>query len=172
MYEIQWFKVESNIFSNRKIQIVLKLPEGDTYFRVWMQLIALAVECNNKGRLEIGENNPMTIQNFSKIMGKSNKKIEKILEKFLELEMLVKEGETFLIKNWDKYQSIEKYEKYQKQGRERQRRYREKHKSEIEKSNVIQTLGNTEEKNTKELENSKEENIREENENGFREYKM
>ena len=172
MYEIQWFKVESNIFSNRKIQIVLKLPEGDTYFRVWMQLIALAVECNNKGRLEIGENNPMTTQNFSKIMGKSNKKIEKILEKFLELEMLVKEGETFLIKNWDKYQSIEKYEKYQKQGRERQRRYREKHKSEIEKSNVIQTLSNAEEKNTKDLEESKEENIREENENGFREYKM
>ena len=172
MYEIQWFKVESNIFSNRKIQIVLKLPEGDTYFRVWMQLIALAVECNNKGRLEIGENNPMTTQNFSKIMGKSNKKIEKILEKFLELEMLVKEGETFLIKNWDKYQSIEKYEKYQKQGRERQRRYREKHKSEIEKSNVIETLSNAEEKNTKDLENSKEENIREENENGFREYKM
>ena len=172
MYEIQWFKVESNIFSNRKIQIVLKLPEGDTYFRVWMQLIALAVECNNKGRLEIGENNPMTIQNFSKIMGKSNKKIEKILEKFLELEMLVKEGKTFLIKNWDKYQSIEKYEKYQKQGRERQRRFREKHKGETEKSNVIQTLSNTEEKNTKDLENSKEENIREENENGFREYKM
>lgn len=92
MYELPWFKTETNIFSNRKIQILLKLPEGDTYFRVWIQLIALAVECNNKGRLEIGENNPMTIQNFSKIMGKSNKKIEKILKKFLELEMLIKEG--------------------------------------------------------------------------------
>ena len=78
MYEIPWFKTETTIFSNRKIQIILKLPEGDTYFRVWIQLIALAVECNNKGRLEIGENNPMTIQNFSKIMGKSNKEIEKI----------------------------------------------------------------------------------------------
>ena len=126
-------------------------------------------------RLEIGENNPMTIQNFSKIMGKSNKKIEKILNKFLELEMLVKEGETFLIKNWDKYQSIEKYEKYQKQGRERQRRYREKHKGEIEKSNVTVTLCNgTEEKReeniTKEV--RKENTKREENENGFREYKL
>ena len=59
--------------------------------------------------------------------------------------MLKKEGETFLIKNWDKYQSIEKYEKYQMQNRERQRKYREKHKSEIEKSNVIQALGNGEE---------------------------
>ena len=172
MYELPWFKTETNIFSNRKIQLILKLTDGDTYFRVWIQLIALAVECNNKGRLEVGENNPMTIQNFSKIMGKSNKKIEKILKKFLELGMLKKEGETFLIKNWDKYQSIEKYEKYQIQNRERQRKYREKHKSEIEKSNVIQALGNREEENKKDLENKKQKNIREENEDGFRQYKI
>ena len=172
MYELPWFKTETNIFSNRKIQLILKLTDGDTYFRVWIQLIALAVECNNKGRLEIGDNNPMTIENFSKIMGKSKKKIEKILNKFLELEMLRKEGETFLIKNWDKYQSIENYEKYQMQNRERQKRYREKLKSEKEKSNVIQTLSNGQEKNTKELRIRKEENIREERENGFREYKI
>ena len=172
MYELPWFKTETNIFSNRKIQLILKLTDGDTYFRVWIQLIALAVECNNKGRLEIGGNNPMTIENFSKIMGKSKKKIEKILNKFFELEMLIKEGETFLIKNWDKYQSIEKYEKYQIQNRERQRKYREKHKSEIEKSNVIQAVGNGEEENKKDLENNKEKNIREENENGFRQYKI
>ena len=58
------------------------------------------------------------------------------------------------------------------QGRERQRRFREKHKSEIEKSNVIQALGNGEEENKKDLENNKEKNIREENENGFRQYKI
>lgn len=172
MYELPWFKTETNIFSNRKIQLILKLTDGDTYFRVWIQLIALAVECNNKGRLEIGNNNPMTIENFSKIMGKSKKKIEKILNKFLELEMLIKEVDTFLIKNWDKYQSIEKYEKYQMQNRERQKRYREKLKSEDEKSNVIQTLSNGQEKNTKDLRIRKVENIREESENSFREYKI
>ena len=163
MYELPWFKTETNIFSNRKIQLILKLTDGDTYFRVWIQLIVLAVECNNKGRLEIGGNNPMTIENFSKIMGKSKKKIEKILNKFLELEMLIKEGETFLIKNWDKYQ---------RQNRERQKRYREKLKSEKEKSNVIQMLSNGQENNTEELRIRKEENIREESENGFREYKI
>ncbi len=173
MYEIQWFKVEKNIFSNRKIQIILKLPEGDTYFRVWMQLIALAIESNNNGKLEIGENNPMTIENFSKIMGKFKKKIEKIIRKFLELEMLIKEGETFLIKNWDKYQSVDKYKNYQIQNRERQRKYREKIKSENEKSNVIQTLSNTEEKNKKYLEEiRKKEIIGEEEKSGFREYKF
>ena len=144
MYGIQWFKVDKNIFSNRKIQLIIKLPEGDTYFRVWMQLLTIAVECGNEGRLEIGDN-PILIQDFSKIMGKSNKKIKKILDKFLELGMLKKEGETFLIKNWDKYQSIEKYEKYQIQNRERQRKYREKLKSESEKSNVTIMLSNKEE---------------------------
>ena len=172
MYELPWFKTETNIFSNRKIQILLNLPEGDTYFRVWIQLIALSIECNNKGRLEIGKDNPMTIQNFSKIMGKSNKKIERILKKFLELEMLKKEGETFLIKNWSKYQSIEKYEKCQIQNRERQRKYREKVKSENEKSNVTVTLNNAEEKNKKDLKEIEDKkNIREEGKNGFREYK-
>ena len=168
MYEIQWFKIDTNIFSNRKIQIILKLSDGDTYFRVWVQLITLAVECNCNGRLEISENKPMTIQDFSKIMGKSNKKIEKILDKFLELNMLIKQGETFLIKNWNKYQSIEKYEKYQMQNRERQRKYREKVKCESEKSNVIQMLNNGEEENTKDLRIRKEENIRKESGNDFR----
>ena len=171
MYDIQWFKLEQNIFNNRKIQLILGLEDGDTYFRVWIQLLSLAVECGAGGRLIIG-NNPISIQNFSKIMGKSSKKMSKILEKFLELEMLIKEGETFLIKNWDKYQSIENYEKYQMQNRERQKRYREKLKSEKEKSNVIQTLSNGQEKNTKELRIRKEENIREERENGFREYRI
>ena len=41
------------------------------------------------------------------------------------------------------------------QNRERQRKYREKIKSENEKSNVIQTLSNTEEKNIKDSKISK-----------------
>lgn len=174
MYGIQWFKVDKNIFSNRKIQLIIKLPEGDTYFRVWMQLLTIAVECGNGGRLEIGDN-PILIQDFAKIMGKSNKKIKKILDKFLELGMLKKEGETFLIKNWDKYQSIEKYEKYQIQNRERQRKYREKIKSENEKSNVTIMLSNEEEEKrteNKTKEERKEQIRREEEENGFREYKL
>ena len=163
MYNLQWLKLEIKIFSNRKMQILLKEQDGDTYFRVWVQLITIAMECNSEGKLVIGKNTPMTIENFSKIMGKSNKKIKKILDKFLELGMLKKEGETFLIKNWDKYQSVEKYEKYQIQNRERQRKYREKIKSESEKSNVTITENNAQEDNTK------KEN---ENNNGFREYKI
>ena len=174
MYEIQWFKIDKNIFNNRKIQLLLKQKDGDTYFRVWMQLLSLAVECGNNGRLEIGEKQ-ITIQHCAKIMGKTSKKMKKILEEFLELGMLEKDGETFLIRNWYKYQSIDKYEKYQIQNRERQKRFREKINSEKENSNVTITLDNAKEKNrieknTKEI---REEDIkRKEEESGFREYKL
>lgn len=174
MYGIQWFKVDRNIFNNRKIQILLKHRDGDTFFRVWMQLLSIAVECGNNGRLEIGQK-PITFVDCAKIMGKTSDKMRRILEEFLVLGMLKKEGETFLIKNWDKYQSIDKYENYQIQNRERQRKYREKLKSEGEKSNVTITLNNAEEEKRTEKktkEERKDKIRREEDENGFREYKL
>ena len=171
MYNLQWLKLEIKIFSNRKMQILLKEQDGDTYFRVWVQLITIAMECNSEGKLVIGKNTPMTIENFSKIMGKSKKKMEKIIKKFQELNMLIIEEGAYKIKNWNKYQSVETNEKYQEQNRIRQQRYREKLKSEKEKSNVTITENNAIEDNTVEenLEKSRKEN---ENNSGFREYKI
>ena len=134
MYNLQWLKLEIKVFSNRKIQILLKEQDGDTYFRVWIQLLSIAMECNNEGKLVIGKNTPMTIENFSKIMGKSKKKVERIIKKFIELNMLIVEGGAYKIKNWEKYQSIEASEKYQEQNRIRQQRYREKLKRKTKKN--------------------------------------
>ena len=170
MYKLQWLKIDANLFANRKIQILLKEPDGDTYIRVWIQLLIIAMECNKEGNLVIGDNKPMTIEYFSKIMGKSFEKMEEIIKKFLELEMIILENEVYKIKNWNKYQSIETYEKYKEQGRLRQQRYREKLKSENEKSNVTVTLCNGEE----EIKENKRKEVRkeEENTNGFRKYEM
>lgn len=85
MAEVSWVKLKTNIFSNRKIALLLNERDGDTYFRIWIQLITIAGECNTKGRLIIGENVPITIQQLSKILKKSSKKVEKILNKFIEL---------------------------------------------------------------------------------------
>lgn len=170
MYKLQWLKIDANLFANRKILILLREPDGDTYVRVWIQLLIIAMECNKEGNLVIGENKPMTIEYFSKIMGKSFEKMEGIIEKFLELEMIILENEMYKIKNWNKYQSIKTYEKYKEQGRLRQQRYRERLKSENGKSDVTVTLCNGEEENKE----NKRKEIRkeEENTNGFRKYEM
>ncbi len=128
MAEVSWIKLSTNIFSNRKIALLLNERNGDTYFRIWIQLLTIAGQCNMKGKLIIGENNPLNVQQLSKILGKSIKKVEEILNKFIELKMINLEENCYVIKNWSKYQSADKLEEIRKSNRERQRKFREKSK--------------------------------------------
>lgn len=69
--------------------------------------------------------------------------------------MIICEDNIYRIKNWDKYQSADKYEIVKQQNRERQKRFRENQK---DGNNVNVTLSNDGEKNKKEknkLENNK-----------------
>ena len=140
MAEVSWLKLSTNIFSNRKVALLLNERDGDTYFRIWIQLLTIAGQCNMKGKLIIGENNPLNMQQLSKILGKSTKKVEEILNKFMELRMIIYEDNCYAIKNWSKYQSADKLEEIRKNNRERQRKFREKSRLE---NNVIETLGNS-----------------------------
>ena len=171
MADLQWLKLSTNFFDNNKIKLLESERDGDTLIRVWIQLLTIAMKCNYQGRLAITEDKPMTVDEFSKIMGKSRKKITKCLEKFEELKMIIIEDNFYKIKNWSKYQSADKLEEIRLQNCLRQQKYREKMKSEKEKSNVTITENNAQEDNTLEeiIENNRKEN---ENINGFREYQM
>lgn len=144
---MQWIKVFTNIFANPKMQLLLKERDGDTFFRVWIQLLTLAGTSMQGGRIMMSENTPITVENLATITHKSCKKIQNILDKLIHLEMIICEDNIYKIKNWDKYQSADKYEKIKEQNRERQRRFREKSKDE---NNISVTLGNETEDNKKE----------------------
>ena len=148
-----WIKVFTNIFANPKMQLLLKERDGDTLFRIWIELLVLAGLSMQSGRIMMSENTPMTVQNLATITHKSCKKIQNILDKLIHFEMLICEDNIYRIKNWNKYQSADKYEKTIEQNRERQRRFREKNKND---NNVNVTLGNATEENKKE--NNKLEN--------------
>lgn len=137
MAEVSWIKLSTNIFSNRKVAILLNERDGDTYFRIWIQLLTIAGQCNSNGKLIIGENSPLNVQQLSKILGKSAKKGGEILNKFIDLRMIIFENNCYEIRNWGKYQSVDKLEEIRKNNRERQRKFREKSKME---NNVIETL--------------------------------
>lgn len=166
---VYWIKISTAMFSNRKINIILHERDGDSLFRIWIQLLIIAGECNNKGKLLLTDNTPMCYNNLAKIMRKNVNKVQKAIQLFLKLEMLVVDNNTFVIKNWDKYQSADKLEEIRASGRERQRRFREREKS---KGNVLVTLCNDDTKSkdkTKEENNTKDSSIKEcENATGFR----
>ncbi len=152
---MQWIKVFTNIFANPKIQLLLKERDGDTSFRVWIQLLTLAGTSMQDGKIMMSENTPITVENLATITHKSNKKIQNILNKLIHFEMIICEDNIYRIKNWYKYQSADKYEIVKQQNRERQKRFRENQKNE---NNVNVTLCNDIEESKKEnnkLENNK-----------------
>jgi predicted phage replisome organizer len=137
MAEVSWIKLSTNIFSNRKVALLLNERDGDTYFRIWIQLLTIAGQCNSNGKLIIGENSPLNVQQLSKILGKSAKKVGEILNKLIDLRMIIFENNCYEIRNWGKYQSADKLEEIRKNNRERQRKFREKSKMQ---ANVTEML--------------------------------
>ena len=141
---MQWIKLYVSMFSNRKIQLILSRSDGGTIFRVWIQLLTLAGQSVDNGKIMRSETVPMTLEELAKIMHKKVDKMKNILDNLIHLEMIKYEDNTYIIKNWNEYQSADKYEKTLELNRERQRRFRDKLKDE---NNVNVTLGNgTEEK--------------------------
>ena len=169
MADLQWLKLSTNFFDNNKIKLLESENDGDTLIRIWIQLLTIAMKCNYQGKLSITEDKPMTIIEISKIMGKSKKKIEKTLNIFQELQMIVIEDEFYKIKNWSKYQSVDRLEEIRLQNCKRQQKYREKKRSEIGKNNVTVTKDNIEEEIKK---RNKIEQEGDENRSGFRKFEF
>ena len=55
MVQVQWLKVYTDIFDNEKMKKLLRNRDGDTYFRVWIQLLTLAAKSNQHGAILLGE---------------------------------------------------------------------------------------------------------------------
>lgn len=165
MVQVQWLKIYTDIFDNEKIKKLLKNRDGDTYCRVWFQLLTLAAKSNQNGAILLGENIPMTIDDLARIMSKTVNKLTKVIQQLCDLNMIIVKNDIIYIKNWDIYQSVDKLEKMRADNRNRQREYRERHK----KNNVIVTLDNVEEKNREDYSKNRKEESQFENESGFKE---
>ena len=152
MVQVQWIKIYTDIFDNEKMKKLLRGRDGDTYFRVWIQLLTLAAKSNSNGAIMLGENIAMTVQDIAETMNKTVDKLGAIIDKLYALDMIVADGDTICIKNWDVYQNVGELEKI-----------REKQK----KSNITETLGNTEDKNREEKNKYIIERTQE-NESGFK----
>lgn len=165
MVQVQWLKVYTDIFDNEKMKKLLRNRDGDTYFRVWIQLLTLAAKSNQHGAILLGENIPMSKEDLAKVMHKTLNKLEKIIQDLYELDMIIIEKETICIKNWNMYQSADELEKLRESNRRRQQKYRDKQKD----SNVIVTSSNTEDKNREEKNKNRQDISNLENESGFKE---
>ena len=161
MAEVKWIKITTDMFDNRKIKHLRKLPDGNSIVLIWVMLLTMAGRCNAGGMIFLTENIPYTPKSLADELGFEESTVQLALDALAKFNMIRTDG--FLrISGWDEYQNIEGLERVREQTRLRVARYRERRALADcnATGNVSETFGNEtdilEEEKDKELELEKE----------------
>ena len=119
MTKVSWIRLEIDMFDNKKIRHIRKLPEGNNIVLIWMMLLTMAGRCNSNGIIFLTENIPYTNKMLADELDFDESVIElalTILEKF---GMITRDGTLLSIPGWEEHQNIDGLEKIREQTRKR-----------------------------------------------------
>ena len=126
MAEIKWVKLTTDMFDNRKIKYLRKLPDGNNLVLIWVMLLTMAGRCNAGGMIFLTENVPYTPKMLADELDFEENTVVLALQALENLNMIVTDNGFFAIAGWEEYQNIEGMEKIREQTRKRVAKYREK----------------------------------------------
>lgn len=129
MNNVQWIKIATNIFDNRKIKQIEAMPEGYTIIVIWLKLLCLAGSINDYGSIYFTNEIPYTEQTLATQFNISVAKIQLALMTFEQFGMIEIVNDVLRISNWEKYQNIEGMEKIREQNRVRQKQWYDRQKT-------------------------------------------
>ena len=146
--EVKWIQLSLDVFNNKKIRAIEKMPEGDTLIVIWFKLLVLAGQINDGGCVYFTRDIPYTDQLLSVQFDRPIATIQLALCTFQKFGMINIVDDMILVSNWVRYQN-EKWleESRREKERERQKRWYDKQKLlSGQESDENLTLGNTLEK--------------------------
>ncbi len=128
MAEIKWIKLTTDMFDNRKIKHLRRLPEGNNIVLIWVMLLTMAGRCNSGGMIFLTENIPYTPKMLADELDFEENTVQLAMTALEQLGMIVTNNGFFAIAGWDEHQNIEGMEKIREQNRLRKQKQREKQK--------------------------------------------
>lgn len=128
MAEVKWIKLTTDMFDNRKIKHLRRLPEGNSIVLIWVMLLTMAGRCNASGMIFLTENIPYTPKMLADELDFEENTVQLAIAALENLNMIVTNNGFFTIAGWDEYQNIEGMEKIREQNRLAQQRSRAKRK--------------------------------------------
>ena len=165
--DVKWIKITTDMFDNRKIKHLRRLPDGNSIVLIWVMLLTLAGRCNSGGMIFLTENIPYTSKMLADELDFEESTVQLALNALEQLGMIQTSGDGFLaVTGWEEHQNIEGMEKIRESKRLAQARWRAKQAAIAEKSTVDSTVDSTEiESNNadKEIDKEKEEEDKKEN---------
>ena len=123
-----WFKLNMDIFSNRKIKYLRRLPDGDSIALFWVALLSEARRCNSDGRVFLTESIPYTTEMLAEEFKFAESTVTAALDAFEQLDMTYKENGFITIAGWEDHQNVEGLAKIREQNRLAQQRSRARRK--------------------------------------------
>lgn len=125
MAEVKWIKIVTDIFDNKKIKQIEKIPNGDTILVIWFKLIVLAGVTNDNGLIYITDEIPYNCETLSNEFNKPLNEIKIALDIFQKFKMIEIIDDFIRLKNWQQYQNTDGLEKIREQTRLRVQKHRE-----------------------------------------------
>lgn len=124
---ISWIKLSVDMFDNRKIRFIRRLPDGNSIVLIWVMLLTLAGRCNSGGLIFLTENIPYTAKMLADELDFEESTVILALQSLEQLGMVQTSDEGFLaISGWEEHQNIDGMEKIREQNRLRKQRQRQR----------------------------------------------
>ena len=137
MAEVKWVKLTTDMFDNRKIKHLRRLPEGNNIVLIWVMLLTMAGRCNSGGMIFLTENIPYTPKMLADELDFEENTVLLALQALEQLDMIVTENGIFTIAGWEEYQSADKLAEIRAKDRERKRLKRVQAKALLDESTDV-----------------------------------
>ena len=128
MAEVKWVKLTTDMFDNRKIKHLRRLPEGNNIVLIWVILLTMAGRCNSGGMIFLTENIQYTPKMLADELDFEENTVILALQALEQLDMIVTDNGFFSIAGWEEYQNADKLAEIREQNRIRKQRQRENQK--------------------------------------------
>ena len=129
--DVKWVKLTTDMFDNRKIKHLRRLPDGNNIVLIWVMLLTMAGRCNSNGMIFLTENIPYTPKMLADELDFEENTVILALQALENLDMIMTDGKFFSIAGWEEYQNADKLAEIRAKDRERKRLKRAQERGEL-----------------------------------------
>ena len=144
MREVKWVKITTDMFDNRKIKHLRRLPDGNNIVLIWIMLLTMAGRCNSGGKIFLTENIPYDAKMLADELDFKENTVAAALKNLEQLDMIAVDNGFYTIVGWGEYQNVDGMDKVREQTRKRVAEFKKNKKSQAGNvtSNAEVTHGN------------------------------
>ena len=129
MAEVKWIKLTTDMFDNRKIKHLRRLPEGNSIVLIWVMLLTMAGRCNSSGMIFLTENIPYSPKMLADELDFEENTVQLALNALEQLNMIVTNNGFFTIAGWEEYQNTDRLQEIREYNRIAKQKSRAKQKA-------------------------------------------